>query len=62
MRNGNRARVEELTQNGLTAVQIARRLKIAPGTVYAHRHAIRNRQSSWAQDKNHRPTEGENHE
>jgi hypothetical protein len=44
-RNGNRARVDELTQQGLSATQIGKVLNIAPNTVYSHRHAIRKRRT-----------------
>ena len=40
-RNGNRARVDALTKQGLSASQIGRVLTISPGTVYSHRNAIR---------------------
>ena len=41
MRNGNRRKVGELTEDGLSATQIGRRLGISPGTVYAHRNKLR---------------------
>jgi DNA-binding CsgD family transcriptional regulator len=42
-RNGNRARVKDLTEKGWTARQIARKLGIAVNTVYVHRHWIKRR-------------------
>ena len=42
MRNGNRKKVAELTEQGLSATQIGRRLGISPNTVYSHRNRLRN--------------------
>lgn len=41
--NGNRKRVEQMTRDGMTGVEIARRLNITPATVYRHRAEIRKR-------------------
>jgi len=46
MRNGNRKKVKELTEQGLSAAQIGRRLGISPNTVYAHRNRLRNQRMS----------------
>ena len=46
MRNGNRKKVKELTEQGLSAAQIGRRLGISPNTVYTHRNRLRNQKMS----------------
>ena len=46
MRNGNRKKVRELTEQGLSAAQIGRMLGISPNTVYAHRNRLRNQRMS----------------
>jgi hypothetical protein len=43
MRNGNRRKVGELTAKGLSAKEIGLVLNIRPGTVYFHRHKLRER-------------------
>jgi len=40
-RNGNRAKVLDLTQLGWSATKIGNFLGIAPGTVYFHRSKLR---------------------
>lgn len=43
--NGNQRRVAEMTEQGMSATEIAKVLGIAPSTVYAHRHKARARQT-----------------
>jgi len=49
MRNGNRHKVGELTAEGLSAKEIGQVLNIKPGTVYFHRHKLRERDERQAE-------------
>lgn len=43
--NGNQILVAEMTEQGMSATEIAKVLGIAPSTVYVHRHKARARKA-----------------